>query len=300
MVVMRRLVAGQLWVRLLVALISVSLITGATLALRASQSRAKEGIETRFAARATLSATFVSTYVHQLTNREQLVATNTLSGADPSAAFASDVQAFGFQAGVLLNSAGQALAIEPSAPQLIGQQYGTKYAHLAVALKGTVAVSNVVISAVKSAPVVAFAVPFNTPSGRRVFSGAYIVNETPVAAFLSATTTLKHAVLYLTDGTGTVLASNGALTQEAQSLSQRNRDLGSAAAQSQNGEYTSASVAYTFVKVAVPGTTWSLLISAPSSGVYVSVNGSTHWLPWLILGGLSILMLVAAWLTIRL
>ena len=133
---MRRLAAGQVWVRLLVALISISLIGGAALALRASQASAKHGIATRFAARATLSASFVSTYVAQLTQRETAVATNSLTGPNPSAAFASDVQAFGFQAGVLLNASGNALAILPATPALIGQQYGTKYAHLAAALKG--------------------------------------------------------------------------------------------------------------------------------------------------------------------
>ena len=299
MVRMRGAFARQWWGRLLVSALAISLIAGAALALRSSQASAKRGVEARFAARATLAASFVSTYIDQLTDREKLVATNTLSGSDPASAFASDVQAFGFQAGVLLDAAGEALAIQPSAPQLIGQQYGTKYLHLAAALKGKVAVSNVVISAVKGAPVVAFAVPFDTPSGRRVFSGAYTVNDTPLAAFLSATTTLKSAVLYLTDGTNTVLASNGDLTS-AESLPQRNPALGAATAISHAGKYKLGSVGYTFVKVAVPGTSWSLLISAPSSGVYISIGGSGHWLPWLILAGLSLLILLASWLAIRL
>lgn len=306
MVLIRRAVARQWWGRLLVSVLAISLIAGAALALRSSQASAKRGIESRFAARATLSASFVSTYITQLTDRQKLVATTTLSGPDPSSAFASDEQAFGFEAGVLLNSAGQALAIQPAAPQLIGQQYGTKYLHLAAALKGNVAVSDVVTTAVNEAPVVAFAVPFNTPTGRRVFSGAYAVNDTPLSAFLSATTTLKDAVLYLTDGKNTVLASNGALSKNAETLAQRNPSLGAAAsaqhasATNTKGHYTLGSVGYTFVQVAVPGTSWSLLVSAPTNGVFVSVNGSGHWLPWLILAGLSLLIGLASWLAIRL
>ena len=41
-------------------------------------------------------------------------------------------------------------------------------------------------------------------------------------------------------------------------------------------------------------------MTAPTSEVFVAVGGSGHWLPWLILGGLSIIILLAAWLTIRL
>lgn len=300
MVGIRRLFVGQLWARVLVSVLAVSLIAGATVALRASQTSAKHGLETRFTARAALAATFVSTYVSQLTAREKLVATNTLSGPDPTAAFNSDVQAFGFETGVLLDANGRALALEPDAPQLVGQQYGTKYRYLAAALNGSVAVSDVVSSAVSGPPVVAFAVPFDTPSGRRVFSGAYLVNKTPVTAFLNATTTLKNAELYITDGANAVLASNGPLAQSAQSLAQRNPELGVAATKGHEGKYRQTSIGYTFVKVTVPGTSWSLLIAAPTSSVFISVNGSAHWLPWLILAGLSLLIGLASWLALRL
>ena len=46
--VLRRLVAGQLWVRLLVAVISIALIASAALALRGSQRAASDGVKSRF------------------------------------------------------------------------------------------------------------------------------------------------------------------------------------------------------------------------------------------------------------
>ena len=106
----RRLVAGQWFARLLIALISVSLICGAAFALHASQTKADQGVQTRYASRAVLAANFVSTYVSQLTAREMLVATATLSGPSPVDPFASDVEAFGFQAAVLLDSSGRSLS----------------------------------------------------------------------------------------------------------------------------------------------------------------------------------------------
>jgi len=298
--VTRRLMAGLWFGRVLVALMSVSLIGGAALALRASQAAAGRGVDSRYESRAVLAANFVGTYVEQLTARERQVASATLSGGNPSAAFASDVEAFGFQAAVLLDSSGRSLAIEPNRPADIGAQYGTQYAHLAAALQGHVAVSDVVVSAAQTAPSIAFAVPFDTPSGRRVFSGAYLVSSTPLAAFLNDTTTLKGARLYLTDHASVIVASNGAQAAGAQALAARDAALGKAAAQSATGGYKEGSIDYTFVKTPVPGTPWSLFVAAPTSQVFIAVNGTGHWLPWLILGGLSLLIALAAWLAIRL
>lgn len=300
MPVMRRLVAGQLWVRLLVALISIALVTSAALALRASQAADRRGVGARFASRATLAAKFIGTYVSELTAREQLVATTTIAGPDPAAPFAADIAAFGFEDGVLLDSSGRALAISPATPTLIGQQYAAQFAPLASALRGQVVVSNVVVTAAKTPPLVGFAVPFDTPSGRRVFSGAYLIGDTPLAALLSDTTTLQNAQLYLIDDTSTVFASNGAQPPSAQTLTQRDRELGTAVAKAGAGSYKSGSTPYTFVTTPIPGTPWSYVIAAPTSGVFITLSGSSHWLPWLILGGLSILILFAAWLTIRL
>jgi hypothetical protein len=156
--------------RILVAALAIALVAGSAVALATSQANARRGVGVRFAAHAGLSANFVGTYVSQLTAREKVVATTTLAGPDPATAFAGVVQAFGFPAAVLLDSRGLALAVAPTAPAEIGTQLGAKYAHLTAALAGRVAVSNVVPSAAKRQPVVAFAVPFDTASGLRVFS----------------------------------------------------------------------------------------------------------------------------------
>ena len=38
----------------------------------------------------------------------------------------------------------------------------------------------------------------------------------------------------------------------------------------------------------------------PNQQRLLSLAGTAHWLPWLILAGLSLLIVIAAWLTIRL
>jgi diguanylate cyclase (GGDEF)-like protein len=193
------------------------------------------------------------------------------------------------------------LAVWPVTPGVIGQQYGAQFTPLRRALLGYDVVSDVEVTSADSPPLVGFAIPFDTASGRRVFSGAYLISSTPLAAFLSDSTTLQGAQLYLTDSTGVVFASNNATQPTtAQSLTQLNPALGTAATKALIGTYRFGSTPYSYVKTAIPGTPWSYVIAAPTSGVSVSINGSAYWLPWLILGGLSLLILIAAWLTIRL
>jgi diguanylate cyclase (GGDEF)-like protein len=298
--VIRRLVSGRWFGRVLVALMSVSLIAGAALFLHSSQAAARKGVDARFASRAALSAKFIGTYATELTSREELIATSTLDGPDPAQAFAANIAAFGFEDGVLLDSSGRALALWPATPGLIGQQYGAQFAPLQRALLGYEVVSDVEQTGPGQPAVVGFAVPFNTASGRRVFSGAYLISSTPLASFLNDSTTLKGAQLYLTDSTGVVFATNNAQPLTPQTLTQLNPALGRAATKTTNGTYVFGSTPYTYVKTAIPGTPWSYVIAAPTSGVYVTLNGSNYWLPWLILAGLSLLIAVAAWLTIRL
>jgi len=299
--VIRRLVGGRWFARLTVAFISVSLIIGAVLALNSSQAAGRRNIQTQFASRAALAAKFIGTYATELTERESLIATSTLRATDPTAAFNANIAAFGFQDGVLLDSAGRAIAVWPATPELIGQQYGAQFAPLRRALLGEVVVSDVVVTSSATPPMVGFAIPFDTPSGRRVLSGAYLISTTPLGAFMNDSTSLTNAQLYLTDSTGVVFATNGsAQPSTTQSLAQLNPALGEAVTKAATGTYRSGSMSYSYVKAAIPGTPWSYVIAAPTSAVYATVNGSPHWLPWLILGGLSLLIAIAAWLTIRL
>jgi len=299
--VIRRLVGGQWFARLTVALISVSLIIGAVLALNSSQTAGRRQVQIQFASRAALAAKFIGTYATELTAREARIAVDTLGGTDPTAAFEANIAAFGFQDGVLLDSAGRALAVSPATPSLIGQQYGAQFAPLRRALQGYVVVSDVEVTSSATPPMVGFAIPFDTSSGRRVLSGAYLISTTPLGAFMNDSTSLKNAQLYLTDSTGVVFATNGsAQPSTAQTLTQLAPELGGAATTASTGTYRSGSTSYSYVKAAIPGTPWSYVIAAPTSAVYATVNGSPHWLPWLILVGLSLLIAIAAWLTIRL
>lgn len=291
---------SQWFWRLTVGIVTIILVGGVAAVLLASQAAARDGVSDRFIARTGLAAKFVGTYVDQLTAREMKVARQTLSGTDVSAEFASTMRSFGFRSGVLLDSTGRVLAVAPASAEAIGHPLAVNYAHLAQALRGHIAVSEVVLSLADHTPVVAFAVSFQTPSGLRVFSGAYALTDTPLAAFLNDTTNLKGAQLFLVDSRDAVVAASGPEITGVRPLAQRDPVLAEAVRSQEQGSYTAGSTESFFGRATVPGTDWSLIFAAPSSSLFVTVNGASQWGPWLILAGLALVAALAGWFGIRL
>src|SRR5581483_11228789 len=122
------------------------------------------------------SAAFISTFLLQQAARERQDASAMLAGPRVAEArFRLVVDAFGSGAAVLLDGGGRLLDVIPADPALRGRPIAARYAHLRAAERGRVAVSGVVASAARGRPVIAIAVPFATPRGRRVFSAAYPV-----------------------------------------------------------------------------------------------------------------------------
>ena len=283
------LVAGPL-------LLIVSLATG----LGLSQHQSRTGVKDRFAARGAVTADFIASYVTDLMNREHAAAQGSLNGPHPRQAFEREVAAFGFQAAVLLDGKGRALAVAPHAPAVVGQQLSARYPHLAAAVAGHRAVSAVVASAARGLPVVAFAVPFQTPHGQRVFSGAYRISQTPLSAFLKDALTSPDARIYVTDTANNVVASNRGEGSEVQALDRRDHALAAGAARNHSGAIDEHGAQFYFSTHSVPGTSWSLVMATPSSYLFAAVNGGGRWVPWVILAGLALIAGLAAWLTGRL
>ncbi len=130
------------------------------------------------------AAQFVTSYVGEVLGREQELAARAFSQPVGPEAFTATSKDHGFAAAVLLDDQGEVLASEPYNAAVIGKDVRSTYAHLNSAASGTPAVSGVVPSVARREPVIGFAVPFETPQGRRVFSGAYPVDDTPLAPFV--------------------------------------------------------------------------------------------------------------------
>ena len=234
-------------------------------------------IEERFTQRALITSGFVGTYVEDVVARERRQAQAHLSSpAVPASEFERVVTDEGFGAAVLLDEGGRLLRVHPHDPSLIGADLGAKYAHLAGALEGRVTVSDVVPSAVRGRPIVAFAVPFEGPDGTRVYSGAEDIGATAAGDYLQSSVNLPRTRLFLLDGKGAVIASNGQALHPA---------LAAAADDEETADYPAGGEDWRFATAPIKGTSWRAVIATPHSVLFASVSGPTRWLAWLLLAG---------------
>ena len=108
-------------------------------------------------------------------------------------------------------------------------------------------------------PIIAVALPFDTPTGRRVISGGYRLGESSLVVFLQASSSLAGRELYLVDGVGQIIATteagrSGSLADDAPALA-------SAAVGSRTVSYHDQQ--QLVVVTPIVGTDWRLVASAP-------------------------------------
>ncbi|MBK5306803.1 MAG: GGDEF domain-containing protein [Frankiaceae bacterium] len=263
----------------------------ATVALFRSQRGAQSALETRYASRAALAAAAAGTYAEQLMDGEIQAATANLSG--PVDQFGTVVSTFGFTNAVLLDARGRVLAVQPPNRALLGQDIADRYPHLTGAEGGRRAVSPIVPAAADGQPVVGFAVPFQTPSGRRVFSGAYTIRSTPLTDYLRTMVNLPTSRFLLIDDAGLVLATThrgGPATK----LSEVEPALAEAYRHASSGRYDDQF----FASSRVDGTPWTVITAVSQDALLAPVRGNGQNLAWGILAAL-IAMALLAWFLVR-
>jgi diguanylate cyclase (GGDEF)-like protein len=284
------------WATALASLGLLLLLGMMATAIVLSQHQSKAHLLSNLRLRGTSSAQFVSTYLDEQARREQQAARRFLSAAHVSPTrFELVTGAFGSGAAVLLDRGGRLLDVVPATSSLLGRPIASRYAHLASAERGAIAFSNVVPSAVRGAPVMAVAVPFSTPRGRRVFSAAYPAAGSALDALVDHTISYRAHQVFLVDGAGRLLAASP--RTGASTLVQVDPRLARAAVHSSLGSVAGDGRPTTFTVAPVPGTSWRLLIAVPNSRLYASITGATSIVPWVvfalvaILGGLLVALL---------
>jgi PAS domain S-box-containing protein len=237
------------------------------------QQNSRQAVAQRFALRVNLMGDFVTSYTADLIDRELVQAKATLSGRSVDAAdFSRAVAGFGYPAAVLLDGQGRALQVVPNDPSLIGKDLTRRYAHLDTALRqGTPAVSPVVASAARGLPVVAFAVPFATESGRRVFSGAVDIRHSPLSSYLSSALSLSGGRVQLVDGNGAIVAANKPLTGSAPALIEHNEALATAMRDKGQGRYHSEGRWWRYSSTPIRGTPWRLSATVSEDVLFASL-----------------------------
>jgi len=264
--------------RLLAVPLTVWLVltVGGTAGLLWAQGRARAGVADRFELRLGLLRNFITSYLADVMERERIQAATFL--ADPVVRprdFARSAAGFGYPAAVLLDARGRLLQAVPADPSRAGQDLTGRYAHLRTAVRqGRSAVSPVVASAVRGSPVVAFAVPFDTSSGRRVFSGAVAVTDSPLSAFLSSAWTLAGIRVQLVDTAGMIAASNYAVNVGTPALAVHDPALASGLGRHDRGRYRVGGRWWRYTSLPIPGAPWRLSAAVPEDVLFDSIRAS--------------------------
>ncbi|MEJ7893561.1 MAG: sensor domain-containing diguanylate cyclase [Solirubrobacteraceae bacterium] len=277
-------------------------VAGSILLLMQAEARTREDAEAQFALRASIASRFVTTYVGELTDRQAEQGARRLASAEVSERrFARVAADAGFEAAVLLDRGGRLLRVSPPSPSLLGTDVTGKYEHLATAVAGKVAVSKVVPSLARGVPVVAFAVPFSTRAGRRVYSGAYDIATTPAGAYLRNAIPIAGSRLYLIDAGGSVIAQNGPPLRGVRTLAELEPDLvRSMTRHGEEGSFDRGDDEQRYASAAISGTPWRVVVVAPSRLLYSASTGAARWLPWVAMAGFVLASLLAVMLLLRL
>jgi diguanylate cyclase (GGDEF)-like protein len=257
--------------------------------IASSQSESRGHINQNFKLRATASAGLVSTYLNQQAQREKATAERLLSTPTvDKRQFEAVVAAFGSHAAVLLDANGAVIYSAPNEPSLVGKKIAGRYAHLRAAMAGQVAISGVVPSAVRSEPVTAIAVPFETIDvGKRVFSAAYQTSGPELQAFVDHTIAYPQHEVALIDAQGNLLANSP--TTKARTMKEADPSLAAAMGRGDFGVVKGARTPSSFTIAQVPGTPWRMVLMVPNSKLYSSIDGLAELVPWLVFGMVTVL-----------
>ncbi len=266
-----------------------------------AQRESRQQLEERFELRNALGASFTSSYVRSVLSAERRRAQSLLDGERVSAQqFWRAVDALNFEAALLLDERGRVLRVWPSKPEILGTQVGARYAHLRAALRGEVGVSDVVLSAAEAKPVVAFAVPFEGSGGRRVFSGAFAIGDTPLAAYLKTALPFAGGELSLVDARGLLVIHNRPGAGSPIALEAADPALVTGMGEQTRGDYRRAGEVRFFSRHAVAGTPWELVVSVPKAQLLAPIGEFKALLPWLLFAAFAIAALSTALLLWRL
>ncbi|MDP1793378.1 MAG: ATP-binding protein [Acidimicrobiales bacterium] len=260
----------------------VAVVAGTVFAVDQTQANAHRAVRERFEVRATVASRFVEAWVAEHFRRQHTVAINLLGG---SVVTEEDVRraalALEYPAVILLDAQGRVIQAVPSKPGLIGTDLTAQYAHLRAAVAGDRAISSVVPSAAEQRPIVAFAIPFDTPAGRRVFSGGFDVSNTPLAAFLKNAVQVRPNRAYLIDQSSGVVATSVSDSRGTgfSPFNEADPELAAALERSDAGSFSRANGTDYFTSAAVAGTPWTIVLSQPTRVIFgpIGMQGPILW-----------------------
>ena len=263
----------------LATLVVITLLAVVSALVFASEGQSRSKLRERLEDRTEGGATFVGVYMEEMLQREARLAELYLVDEISPQRMRLITDSFDSAASLVLDADGTVLAGAPHDPALIGTAIGQKYPHLSAALAGKPSISPVVLSAVEQIPVVGSATPFQTEHGRRVFSVALSISETPLAGYLETLSTIEGASAHLVDSTGQEVIGSA-----PGSIAHGRSELGAITVR--NGVRTIEGEEVLLTSKPVAGTPWTLVSAVPTKSLYAPFQAA-RWGAWMIIALLA-------------
>jgi signal transduction histidine kinase len=272
------------------AALLLALLATFAFALANSQSKADNDVKQRFRERAQVSAALTHALFATVSAESGPQNAKLYGGAHiATAALTKELARSGGRGGFLavLDARGRLLGSSQNAPSNLSQLLGATAPELQAVLHGQPYALSNVIGAGTPSPTMQLLDPFATRYGPRVLVSGFAppLIAAFISGYLAQVPNASGGHAYALDAHGVIIASTdrhqvpGAAASEPGLLAglahQREGSFGS-------GRY--------FASVPVRGSTWRVVLTAPTSKLFASVNGARKWVPW----GLFIAFALAA------
>jgi signal transduction histidine kinase len=272
------------------AVVLLALLATFAIALANSQSKADNDVKQRFRERAQVSAALTRALFATIAEQSGPQNAKLYGGAQVSAAALTKQQTqSGGRGGFLavLDNGGRLLATSAHSPSNLPQLLAATAPLQQAVLHGQVYALSDVIGAGTPAPTMQLLDPFATRYGPRVLVSGFAppLIASFISGYLAQVPNASGGHAYALDAHGVIIASTdrrqapGAMASEAGLLA--------AIAHLREGSFGSGRY---FASVPVRGSTWHVVLTAPTAKLFASVNGARKWLPW----GLFIAFALAA------
>lgn len=285
-----------------VAVVALALLVAsgvAALGVRHYEEVSRASLLARFDQKVVQAAGFVGVYLDDLGDRSRLIASRQLGGTTVGDTdVAGTTGDLGVPLAIVLDDSGRLLAADPPRDELLGRDLTGSYIHLAEAVTGRRAVSDVVLAAGLDDPIVALAVPYETSAGRRVFSLGFRPGETPLGSYLADLVPVGDVQTYLLDSQANVLFASEGTPSAGLTGTVPGLQAAVSAGTSAVGSYTAGGEERHYAVHPVDGTGWTLLSTVPSASILGPLAPSL----WVGRAGLVLLVLAvvaALWLLWR-
>lgn len=274
------------------ALVLLALLATFSIAISTSQNHATNDVKGRFRERANVSAALTQALFATAASESQAQNSKLYGGAHVSRAALAKAQAqSGGNGGYLavVDAGARLLALSPKAPAGAAQAVAEAAPQVHAVLRGQPYALSDVRTPPGGAPSLQLLDAFRTPYGPRVLVSGFapLLLSNFIGGYLAQVPNVKGGHVYALDSHGVILAS----TDRTQLPGRRVAEPGllTALRHTSEGSFGARYLASAPVK----DSTWRVVLTAPTTALFASVNGSRKWVPWVLFAAFAIAAAIA-------